>query len=135
MQLLTLFTAIAALTSAVHAIPQAERPIVGRRGVYERPAGIYVGSTMPMPMSSPTAPCGTPAMPMPASMSMPASMPASAAPPSKTHYVVVGGSAGLKYTPEFIFAEIGETVIFHFGTKNHTLTQSTFAQPCLFKAG
>jgi hypothetical protein len=47
----------------------------------------------------------------------------------------VGGQAGLVYTPEFIFAEIGEVIIFHFNTKNHTLTQSTFPQPCAAMPG
>jgi plastocyanin len=50
---------------------------------------------------------------------------------SGTNYdVSVGGSAGLVYSPEYIMANVGDTVTFHFGTKNHTLTQSTFAVPC-----
>jgi plastocyanin len=57
---------------------------------------------------------------------------ASSAPSSScmTHNVMVGGSAGLVYTPDQIMANVGDTVIFTFGVKNHTLTQSTFAQPC-----
>jgi plastocyanin len=58
---------------------------------------------------------------------------ASAATPSGTttdHKVVVGGSAGLVYTPSNITAQAGDTVTFEFQTKNHTVTQSTFADPC-----
>lgn len=61
----------------------------------------------------------------------PASSCASAMPAGNTQYVMVGGSAGLVYTPEYITANIGDVVIFQFGTKNHTLTQSTFPLPCV----
>lgn len=46
------------------------------------------------------------------------------------HKVVVGGSAGLVYTPEAIFANPGDIVSFEFHQKNHTATQSSFASPC-----
>jgi plastocyanin len=36
----------------------------------------------------------------------------------------------LGYTPESITAAVGDTVEFMFMQKNHTATQSTFAQPC-----
>ncbi|KAG8876031.1 hypothetical protein FRB98_007503 [Tulasnella sp. 332] len=52
-----------------------------------------------------------------------------------THTVVVGGSAGIVYTPNSITANPGDTVQFQFQVKNHTLTQSTFAAPCAEKAG
>jgi len=44
--------------------------------------------------------------------------------------VTVGGSAGLVYTPEFVTAQPGDTIFFTFQQKNHTVTQSTFANPC-----
>jgi plastocyanin len=47
-----------------------------------------------------------------------------------THDVWVGGNAGLVYSPEFVMANAGDVVVFHFGPKNHTVTQSTFAVPC-----
>lgn len=34
------------------------------------------------------------------------------------------------YTPEAIFANVGDQVVFHFHQKNHTATQSSFAAPC-----
>jgi plastocyanin len=36
----------------------------------------------------------------------------------------------LGYTPESIVAAVGDTVSFVFMQKNHTATQSTFAEPC-----
>ncbi|KDQ63605.1 hypothetical protein JAAARDRAFT_29626 [Jaapia argillacea MUCL 33604] len=52
------------------------------------------------------------------------------------HDVTVGGSAGnLTYTPEAIFASVGDQVVFHFQQKNHTATQSSFANPCGLKDG
>ncbi|KAF3935782.1 hypothetical protein ABW20_dc0108149 [Dactylellina cionopaga] len=49
------------------------------------------------------------------------------------HKVVVGGDAGLVYTPEFISAAVGDIVEFHFMKQNHSVTQSTFAKPCVRK--
>jgi plastocyanin len=66
-----------------------------------------------------------------------AAPPSPPAPPpaTSTQYVVVGGSAGLVYTPSYIYANIGDVVIFTFGVKNHTVTQSSFAQPCVAAEG
>lgn len=50
-----------------------------------------------------------------------------------THKVIVGGDAGLVYTPEFIHAAVGDIVEFHFMKQNHSITQSTFAKPCVRK--
>lgn len=50
---------------------------------------------------------------------------------STNHLVIVGGSAGTVYTPSNITAQPGDTVTFQFQTKNHTATQSSFAQPCI----
>lgn len=55
-----------------------------------------------------------------------------------THTVVVGGlkpvetgmAPALLYTPESITANVGDQVQFIFMQKNHTVTQSTFAEPC-----
>jgi plastocyanin len=52
-----------------------------------------------------------------------------------TWNVTVGGSAGLVYTPNQINASVGDVVLFTFGTKNHTATQSTFTAPCQKMAG
>lgn len=46
------------------------------------------------------------------------------------HTIVVGGSAGLVFTPPSINAEVGDLVTFIFSSKNHTVTQSGFASPC-----
>ncbi|RPD59171.1 Cupredoxin [Lentinus tigrinus ALCF2SS1-7] len=47
------------------------------------------------------------------------------------HQVVVGGIGVLKYDPEFVTADIGDTVTFVFKQKNHTVTQSTLESPCV----
>ncbi|KAI0882504.1 Cupredoxin [Annulohypoxylon maeteangense] len=52
-----------------------------------------------------------------------------------THTVIVGGSAGLVYTPDQITANVGDMVIFEFMSANHTATQSTFATPCKIMEG
>ncbi|KAH8793536.1 hypothetical protein F5882DRAFT_398701 [Hyaloscypha sp. PMI_1271] len=49
---------------------------------------------------------------------------------AQTHNVMVGGSAGLAYTPDSINAAIGDMVIFTFMQQNHTATQSAFTTPC-----
>jgi plastocyanin len=36
----------------------------------------------------------------------------------------------LGYNPESIKAALGDMVVFEFMQKNHTATQSTFAEPC-----
>ncbi|KAJ6569362.1 Cupredoxin [Mycena capillaripes] len=45
------------------------------------------------------------------------------------HLIKVGAD-GLSYTPSNISAAIGDTVTFEFHPKNHTVTQSSFLQPC-----
>jgi len=52
-----------------------------------------------------------------------------------THTVVVGGSAGLVYTPDTIEAAVGDMVIFTFLSANHTATQSAFLTPCVKLSG
>jgi len=61
------------------------------------------------------------------------SYPGSASPTSVTstdHFIVVGGTGKLFYSPANISAQIGDTITFQFQQKNHTVTQSSFADPC-----
>lgn len=52
------------------------------------------------------------------------------------HDITVGSANGsTTYTPNAIFANPGDQVVFHFEQKNHTATQSSFADPCGLKAG
>lgn len=52
------------------------------------------------------------------------------------HDIQVGGAGGaLVYDPEAIAAQPGDQVVFHFHPKNHTVTQSSFANPCGPKDG
>ncbi|PNP40537.1 hypothetical protein TGAM01_v205630 [Trichoderma gamsii] len=54
-----------------------------------------------------------------------------AAAPGATHTVTVGGAAGLAYSPpQLDNIPIGDTVVFEFQSKNHTVTQSAFNTPC-----
>jgi plastocyanin len=45
--------------------------------------------------------------------------------------VTVGGSAGLKFVPDTVNANVGDVILFTFLQKNHTVTQSTLASPCI----
>jgi len=55
----------------------------------------------------------------------------------KTHTVTVGGPGDkvLLYTPESIQAAVGDIVHFIFLQQNHSVTESTFASPCIKKEG
>lgn len=46
------------------------------------------------------------------------------------HTVVVGGPGQLTYTPSCLWPAVGDVVNFEFHEKNHTATQSSFAEPC-----
>ncbi|KAF5378069.1 hypothetical protein D9615_007498 [Tricholomella constricta] len=46
------------------------------------------------------------------------------------HKVIVGADGQLSYNPANISAAIGDTVTFEFRPKNHTVTQSSFLNPC-----
>jgi len=46
------------------------------------------------------------------------------------HTVIVGGTGILAFNPPFISASPRDTVVFQFQQKNHTVTQSSFADPC-----
>ncbi|KAI0662711.1 hypothetical protein C8Q70DRAFT_577905 [Cubamyces menziesii] len=55
---------------------------------------------------------------------------------AKVYDIQVGDANGsLTYSPEAIFADVGDQVVFHFHQKNHTATQSSFAAPCSPLAG
>ncbi|KAG6817806.1 hypothetical protein H0H87_003214 [Tephrocybe sp. NHM501043] len=43
---------------------------------------------------------------------------------------VLVGDTGLEYNPPSVTAQNGDTIIFEFRSKNHTVTQSTFTNPC-----
>ncbi|KAK1235716.1 hypothetical protein PQX77_001045 [Marasmius sp. AFHP31] len=49
--------------------------------------------------------------------------------------VAVGADSKLIFSPEWVNAQPGDTVTFIFNSKNHTVTQSTFDQPCLISTG
>ncbi|KAJ7076128.1 Cupredoxin [Mycena crocata] len=50
--------------------------------------------------------------------------------PAPMNHVIQVGINGLNYSPSNISAAIGDTVTFEFHPKNHTVTQSSFADPC-----
>ncbi|KIK09255.1 hypothetical protein K443DRAFT_671747 [Laccaria amethystina LaAM-08-1] len=54
---------------------------------------------------------------------------------SKIVVITVGGNttsnAGLVFSPESVVADLGDTVFFNFTQGNHTVTQSSFASPCI----
>lgn len=64
------------------------------------------------------------------SSSASAPTPSSTSTTSNDHKIVVGGPGMLVYNPANITAVAGDTVTFEFHQKNHTATQSTFADPC-----
>ncbi|PPQ67466.1 hypothetical protein CVT24_011523 [Panaeolus cyanescens] len=47
--------------------------------------------------------------------------------------VMVGANNGLTFSPSSITAQVGDSVQFTFMAKNHTVTQSTFDNPCQLK--
>lgn len=54
---------------------------------------------------------------------------------AQTHEIMVGGAAGLQFTPPEIKAAVGDMVVFTFMSANHTATQSAFDTPCAALAG
>jgi len=44
--------------------------------------------------------------------------------------VMVGANGSLTYDPPFVTANPRDTIVFHFNPKNHTVVQSSFADPC-----
>ncbi|KAF8643873.1 hypothetical protein AX16_008889 [Volvariella volvacea WC 439] len=47
-----------------------------------------------------------------------------------TDITVLVGQDGLAFTPSSAMAQVGDNIIFEFRAKNHSVTQSTFADPC-----
>lgn len=93
-------------------------------------------------VNPPAVPPGAAAPPaVPAATGAPpaagAAPPAAAAPAAAaaTHQVMVGGTAGLTYQPAQINAAVGDMVVFTFMNANHTVTQSTFEEPCVAMPG
>ncbi|KAF5373840.1 hypothetical protein D9758_000739 [Tetrapyrgos nigripes] len=46
-------------------------------------------------------------------------------------HVVTVGESGLAFNPTSVTAAQGDNVVFQFRNKNHSVTQSTFASPCV----
>lgn len=84
------------------------------------PSVITVTQTVTQPAGG--TPTGT-------SQSSSASSPAPSNSMSTDHKVVVGGPS-LTFQPANITAQAGDTITFQFMQKNHTVTQSSFANPC-----
>ncbi|KAH9900828.1 Cupredoxin [Cubamyces lactineus] len=57
-------------------------------------------------------------------------LPVGAALAQQTITVKVGENGTLTYNPNSVTAQNGDTIQFQFLSKNHTVTQSTFAAPC-----
>lgn len=51
---------------------------------------------------------------------------------SAADITVLVGDGGLAFNPTQVTAQQGDNVIFEFRAKNHSVTQSSFAQPCTF---
>jgi len=51
------------------------------------------------------------------------------------HHIQVGGPGGLVFDPPAIGAAVGDQVVFTFAPKAHSVTQSSFANPCGPKEG
>ncbi|KAJ7600941.1 Cupredoxin [Mycena floridula] len=54
---------------------------------------------------------------------------------ASTFNILVGENNGTAFNPSSISAQVGDIVAFTFVNKNHTVTQSTFAAPCVKMAG
>lgn len=119
-----------------HAAPAAaSAPAVHETVVNAAPA-VHT-STSTVVVAAPAAQQHT-SMAAPPAHVMSASPMAHAAAGGMTHTVTVGGlkpvetgmAPVLGYSPESIKANVGDVVKFVFMQKNHTVTQSTFADPC-----
>ncbi|KAN0095636.1 hypothetical protein V8E51_016347 [Hyaloscypha variabilis] len=51
-------------------------------------------------------------------------------PYSQVYQVQVGANGNLTFDPETIVANVGDTVVYNFHPKNHSVTQSSFQDPC-----
>jgi plastocyanin len=81
-------------------------------------AAFQAAATGATPSSSPSASSATAPVPT-----------FSGVPSSSDHRVIVGGTS-LIFNPSNITAQPGDTITFEFHQKNHTVTASTFDEPC-----
>jgi len=90
-----------------------------------------VAGAPPAGSASSAAPSASATVSVPAtpSSSSAASAPSPSTSAATTHTVLVGAS-GLTFEPSSLKANVGDKVIFEFRSKNHTVTQSSFASPC-----
>ncbi|ORX34444.1 hypothetical protein BD324DRAFT_653221 [Kockovaella imperatae] len=51
------------------------------------------------------------------------------------HVVLVGPDHTLNYEPSTVQASVGDTILFQFQAGNHSVTQSTFQNPCTYSGG
>lgn len=49
---------------------------------------------------------------------------------SVTHEVKVGANGLLQYDPNNVTANVGDKILFTFYPKNHTVTESSYNNPC-----
>jgi len=56
---------------------------------------------------------------------------ATTVPSSTDHRIIVGGTGVIAFNPPNITAQVGDTITFEFHQKNHTVTASSFAAPCV----
>jgi len=56
---------------------------------------------------------------------------ATTVPSSTDHRVIVGGTGVIAFNPPNITTQVGDTITFEFQQKNHTVTASSFAAPCV----
>ncbi|EJD46046.1 hypothetical protein AURDEDRAFT_113763 [Auricularia subglabra TFB-10046 SS5] len=94
------------------------------------------------------APAATTPVPAPGPSSDPAGSPTTSTIPAPSSPVggaagttggkeiaVAVGEGGLKFVPESVTANVGDTIVFSFVGGNHSVTQSTFDVPCAAMAG
>lgn len=94
--------------------------------IWQNPGGGAATTTV-NPQPAATQPvAGQPAAGQPAAGTPVVGAPAA----QQTHSVVVGGAAGLVFSPPEVKANVGDMVIFTFMSQNHTVTQSPFDTPC-----
>lgn len=117
-----LLTAAAGLVAAA---PQYDYGTSTPAASADSTASLYSGASS-VPAGASTTSAGLATSSVPAS-SLPATSTAGAS--GAVHTVQVG-QGGLVYVPNTVIANPGDQVVFMFNPKNHTVTQSTFADPC-----
>lgn len=87
---------------------------------------MYPSMAAEMGMSTEMAMTATAAAAMAATSTMAASMGTEI-----VHVVQVGSNGSLTFSPNNVIAAVGDLVQFQFNPKNHSVVQSTFANPCI----